>query len=199
MTIRGAIARGLISARTRFESTLRTAAAKSSAEFGAGSRILESGNVYNIRKLRSAMRIGEHSLIAGDLLTFAHGGEIFIGDWCYVGAGSRIWSAASIQIGNRVLISHGVNVHDCDSHPKDPLQRHRQFVEIATTGHPGSMGSVTSAPIVIEDDVWIGFNATIMKGVTIGKRSIVAAGTLLTKSVPADSVVIANSVRQIDG
>lgn len=196
MTIRGAIARSVLAARSRFESSLRTAAARSCAEIGSGSRILEGGNVYNIRKIRDAVRIGQHSLISGDLLTFAHGGKISVGDWCFVGAGSRIWSAASIQIGNRVLISHGVNVHDSDSHPKDSLERHRQFVAIATAGHPLNLDSVGSAPILIEDDVWIGFNATVMKGVTIGARSIVAAGTVLTKSVPADSVVIAGSTRQ---
>lgn len=198
MSMQGAIARGLLAARSRLESTLRTAAARSSAQLGVGSRILESGNIYNIRKVRSAVRVGQHSLIAGDLLTFAHGGEISIGEWCYVGAGSRIWSAASIQIGDRVLISHGVNVHDCDSHPKDAQVRHRQFVKIATVGHPIDVDSVESAPIYIEDDVWIGFNATIMKGVRIGARSIVAAGTLLTKSIQPDSIAIGSIVRQAE-
>jgi acetyltransferase-like isoleucine patch superfamily enzyme len=196
MRMMGSIARALLSGRARFESSLRTAAGRGAAELGAGSRILDSGSIYNIRAARAAVRIGEHSLIAGELLTFAHGGQISIGDWCYVGAGSRIWSAASIRIGDRVLISHGVNVHDCDSHPKDPLQRHRHFVEIATTGHPARVDSLASAAIVIEDDVWIGFNAIIMKGVTVGKRSIVAAGTLVTKSVPADTVLIGGSTRQ---
>jgi acetyltransferase-like isoleucine patch superfamily enzyme len=198
MSIQGSIARGLLAARNRLESALRTAAARSNAEMGTGSRILEGGNLYNIRKVRSAVRIGHHSLIAGDLLTFAHGGEISIGEWCYVGAGSRIWSAASIHIGNRVLISHGVNVHDCDSHPKDPQERHRQFVRIATVGHPMDVDSLGSAPIYIEDDVWIGFNAIIMKGVRIGARSIVAAGTLLTKSIEPDSVAIGAAVRQAE-
>lgn len=198
MSIQGILARGLLRARNRFESSLRTAAARANAELDAGSRILESGNVYNIRKIRSAMRIGKHSLIGGDLLTFAHGGEISIGEWCYVGAGSRIWSAASIQIGNRVLISHGVNVHDCDSHPKDPQVRHEQFMKIATVGHPADVNSIDSAPICIEDDVWIGFNAIILKGVRIGARSIVAAGTLVTKSMEPDSVAIGNSVRRVE-
>jgi acetyltransferase-like isoleucine patch superfamily enzyme len=196
MSIQGAIARTLLKARSRFESTLRTTAARSCADLDIGSRILEGGNLYNIRKIRSAVRVGRHSLIAGDLLTFAHGGEISIGEWCYVGAGSRIWSASSIRIGDRVLISHGVNIHDCDSHPKDPQVRHEQFMQIAKVGHPTDVGVIDSSPIYIEDDVWIGFNATILKGVTIGARSIVAAGTLLTKSIGPDSVAIGNTVRR---
>jgi acetyltransferase-like isoleucine patch superfamily enzyme len=177
---------------------VRTAAARASANLGSQARVLSGGNIYNIRKMRDAIQVGQNSLIAGDLLTFAHGGQIKIGAWCYVGAGSRIWSAASIEIGDRVLISHGVNIHDSDSHPKDPSERHLQFVQIATTGHPQSIESIAASPICIEEDVWIGFNVTIMKGVRVGARSIVAAGSTLTKSVAPDSIVIGGEVRRVE-
>ena len=63
--------------------------------------------------------IGGHSHIRGELMIFGHGGRISIGEWCYVGVGTRIWSAASIEIGNRVLISHSVNIFD-NSDPSAP-------------------------------------------------------------------------------
>ena len=86
----GVIAQVLLAARARFDSMLRTAAARASANLGSGARILSGGNIYNIRKTRDAIQVGHHSLIAGDLLTFAHGGQINVGAWCYIGAGSRV-------------------------------------------------------------------------------------------------------------
>ncbi len=111
---------------------------------------------------------------------FAHGGRILFGEWCFVGEGTRVWSASSVTIGDRVLISHGVNIHDCDSHPRDPAERHRHYRELRESGHPRTLDSVPNAPVVIGDDAWIGFNATVLKGVTIGARSIVAAGSIVT-------------------
>ena len=67
-----------------------------------------SARIRNIRGDTEKILVGPHTRILGELLTFAHGGEIKIGEWCYVGEGSRIWSAASIAIGDRVLISHFV-------------------------------------------------------------------------------------------
>src|SRR5580658_1777800 len=195
MSIRGGFARAVLAARRRAVSALRTWAARDEAELQPGARLIESGAVYNIRGVRGAIKVGTGSVVAGDLLTLAHGGRIAIGSWCYVGANSRIWSAASIDIGDRVLISHNVNIHDCDSHPREPLMRHRQFVAIATSGHPRGIDGIEAAPIRIEDDAWIGFNVTILKGVTVGARSIVGAGSIVTSDIPVDSVVIGNSIR----
>jgi acetyltransferase-like isoleucine patch superfamily enzyme len=156
--------------------------------------VLEDGRIMNARRRRDSIRIGSRSVIGGELLTFAHGGEISIGDWCYVGAGTRVWSAARISIGNRVLISHGVNIHDSDSHPKDAKARHEQFRAIAVAGHPSSVSGIAAAPITIGDDAWIGFNASILKGVTIGAGSIIAAGSMVTRDVPPASLHVGTAV-----
>jgi len=97
----------------------------------------------------------------------------------------------SIQIGNRVLISHDVNIHDGTGHSTDPNERHEHFKKIITESHPKTwdeMPGVNSSPIIIEDDVWISFGVTILKGVRIGARSIIAAGSIVSKDVPPDSV-----------
>lgn len=127
----------------------------------------------------------------GDLTTFAHGGKIFIGEWCYIGEGARIWSASSIVIHDRVLIAHGVNVFDNLTHPLDAGERHKHFKQIATVGHPRQI-DLGERPVVIEEDAWIGAGAFVMRGVTIGKGAIVAAGAVVTKDVPAGSIVAGN-------
>jgi len=191
------LSRGLMAASKagdRARVLLRRAMFGGVAEIGPRVRFLDGGSVANIRGERGAVRIGAHSIIGGELLTFAHGGSIAIGEWCYVGAGTRIWSAAEIVIGDRVLVSHGVNIHDSDSHPRDPGARHQQFVAIARHGHPRFITGIAAAPVKIGDDAWIGFNATVLKGVTIGARSIVGAGSIVTRDVPPDSLYIGNAI-----
>lgn len=193
----GWLSRGLLAvsgAGNRARVLLRRAMYGGVAEIGPRARFLDGGSVANIRGQRGAVRIGAHSIISGELLTFAHGGSIVIGEWCYVGAGTRIWSAAGIVIGDRVLVSHGVNIHDSDSHPRDHGARHEQFVAIAGRGHPRSITGIAAAPVRIGDDAWIGFNSTVLKGVTIGARSIIGAGSIVTRDVPPDSLYIGNAV-----
>ena len=158
------------------------------ASFKPGARI------YNVRGQRSAIKVDAYSTIAGELFTFRHGGQIDIGQWCYVGEGTRIWSAEHIRIGNRVLIAHNVNIHDTDSHPLDAHERHRHFVDIVRHGHPATMNTIKSSAIRIGDDAWIGFNSIILKGVDIGEGSIVAAGSIVNKDVPPDSLYIYGNI-----
>src|SRR2546429_373703 len=127
MSFRGCCASVVLGASRRLASRLRTWAAMEQAELAPGSRLTSSATIDNIRGIRSAIRVGTGSIIAGQLFTFAHGGRIAIGSWSYVGTNSRIWSAVSIEIGDRVLISHNVNIHDCDSHAHDSTLRHRQI------------------------------------------------------------------------
>ena len=137
------------------------------------------------------IQIDEHSVVESELFIFGHGGRINIGKWCYVGPDTRIWSAAHISIGDRVLISHGVNIFDSLTHPISPKLRHAQFREIAIKGHPKSI-DLSEAPVVIEDDAWIGAGAMVLRGVRIGARSIVGAGSVVTRDIPPDSIVAGN-------
>ena len=134
------------------------------------------------------IKIGLHSHIRGELLLFAHGGTITIGEYCYVGQGSRIWSAKSICIGNRVLIAHLVNIVDNITHPISARERHKQFKEIVNSGHPTEI-DLKEMSVVIEDDVWIGCMSVILKGVTIGDGAIIAANSVVNNDVKANTVV----------
>ena len=135
--------------------------------------------------------IGKDCIINGYLLVYNHGGRLRVGDHCFIGPDCRIWSASNITIGNRVLIAHNVNIHDNNSHPVDPKERHDDFMHILKFGLREE-NDLKEKPVVIEDDVWIGFNSTILKGVTIGKGAIIGACSIITKDVPAYAVVVGN-------
>jgi acetyltransferase-like isoleucine patch superfamily enzyme len=170
---------------------------KSISAVDSQARVLPEGKIVNIRNSYAAIRIGANTVVGGELMTFGHGGEIKIGEWCYVGEHSRIWSAEKIEIGNRVLISHNVNIHDTNSHPLNSDLRHQHFRDISTTGHPRKGLDLVSRPIIIEDDVWIGFNSIILKGVTIGEGAIIGAGSVVTKDVSSWTIVGGNPAKII--
>jgi acetyltransferase-like isoleucine patch superfamily enzyme len=140
---------------------------------------------------RERIRIGGNSWIKGYLLVFNHGGQITIGEHCFIGSDSKIWSACNIHIGNRVLISHNVNIHDSNSHPTDAQKRHLDYLHIRSKGLPLE-NDLNEKAIIIEDDVWIGFNSIILKGVKIGKGAIIGAGSLIAKDVESYTIVAGN-------
>ena len=98
---------------------------------------------------------------------------------------TRMWIHNSIKIGDHVKIGACVLMTDTDAHPIDFVAR--RFTSEGTK----------SVPIVIEEDVWIGAHCVILKGVTIGARSIIGAGSVVTKSIPADCVAAGNPCRVI--
>jgi maltose O-acetyltransferase len=152
-----------------------------------GVRFLRTASVISHRK-PEAIEVGDHSVVGAELLVFPDRGRIRVGSHCFIGPQTRIWSGDTIEIGDRVLISHGVNIHDSAAHSLSAAERHRHFIEILLNRN-SMLGDVRTSPIVIEDDAWIGFNAVIMKGVRIGKGAIVAAGTVVTHDVPAFTIV----------
>lgn len=152
--------------------------------------------IVNLKRDRGSIVVGAHSHVRGQLLTFAAGGHISIGEWTYVGEGSRIWSEASVLVGSHVLIAHLVDIHDTDSHPLDWGVR-RLDAEAILSGRGPRPDSTRAAPVLIEDDVWIGFKASVLKGVRIGRGSIVAAGSMVTKDVAPWTLVAGNPARTI--
>jgi maltose O-acetyltransferase len=156
------------------------------ARIDPSARLYPQAQIENLLKEPRRIVIAANSHIRGRLLTYAHGGQITVGEWCYIGVRAEIWS-----IGNRVLIAHDVNIHDGTAHALDAQERHLHFRQIIEKGHPPTwdeLPGVSSAPIVIEDDVWISFGVILLKGVTIGKGSVIAAGSIVTKDVPPYSL-----------
>lgn len=146
--------------------------------------------LQNILGEQDSICIGAFSTINGRLLTYGHGGSISIGEYCFVGPRTELWSMNSISIGNRVLISHDVNIHDGTGHSINAVERHRHYKQIITSGHPRSiveLPGLNSGPIIIEDDVWISFGVIVLQGVTIGRGSVIAAGSIVVQDVPPES------------
>jgi len=160
---------------------------EANAVLGPQVMIAPEGEIENCFSERENIRVGGHCYIRGRLLTLTRGAKLSIGEWCYVGRRSEVWSMESVTIGNRVLIAHDVNIHDHTAHSRDASERHAHFRQIIEKGHPSNIEGVPgvkTAPVVIEDDVWISFGVTILKGVRIGAGSIVAARALVTKDIP---------------
>lgn len=160
---------------------------------------------------------GKNLQIPGKVLWLIRGARITIGDNFYLSSGNgvnpiasnlqadvyvepganltignnvgmsstRLWIHESARIGNNVKIGGCVLITDTDAHPMDYMARR------------SSNEGTKSAPVVIEDDVWVGAHCIILKGVTIGARSIIGAGSVVTKSIPADRVAAGNPCKVI--
>lgn len=145
------------------------------------------------------LTIGSSNILYGNMIFENKTGHIRIGNRCYIGGGSSIISINSVEIGDDVTISYGVTVYDHNSHSiyweerKDDTNR---MLEALNSGSGfiknKDWSGVKSAPVKINDKVWIGFGSSIMKGVTIGEGSVVAANSVVVKDVPPYTVVGGN-------
>lgn len=146
-----------------------------------------------IRSARSAMRrnvsIGADSVIHCRFSFDRPQARIAIGDRCYIG-NSQLVAAGEIEIWNDAIVSWGVTVVDHNSHALSWESRRRDVLDWGMGKKDWSAVSVK--PVVIQDRTWIGFNAIILKGVTIGSGAIVGAGAVVTRDVPPCAIVAGN-------
>ncbi|MGO9133447.1 MAG: acyltransferase [Methylovirgula sp.] len=140
----------------------------------------------------AAIAIGEKSVVRG-VLRAEQRGHIHIADHCYIGDDVILSAHVGIDIAPDVLIAHGCQIFDNVSHPLDAAERAAHFRAILA-GQPFE-AKIPAAPVVIEPSVWIGLNSIIMRGVRIGARSVVAAGSVVVDSVEPDTVVAGNPAR----
>jgi len=104
---------------------------------------------------------------------------IDIGDDCGF-TGTTIVAADRLTIGDRVLVGGNAMIVDFDFHPLTP------------EGRAEDINAGAAAPIVIEDDVFVGMEALILKGVTVGEGAVVGAGAVVTQDVPPRTVAAGN-------
>ena len=167
----------------------RQCCASTGAEFQATAQIHNPWDARNIK-------IGQGSLICGELLLNRESAKITIGEWCFIGTGAKLWAIDRIAIGDHVFISHGVHILDNNSHSVELDDRAAAFLELRRTGTIAAE-PIDRAPVTIEDHAWIGFNAAILKGVTVGRGAIVGAGAFVTHDVAPMTTVVGNPARQV--
>lgn len=141
-----------------------------------------------------SITLGQDCILNTRIAFDREGGVFECGDRCYIGA-SHMVVARKISLGDDVVISWGVTIVDHNSHAVDWAQRANDVLDWGRGAKDWS--NVTIAPVTIHDKAWIGFNASILKGVTIGEGAIVAAGAVVTKDVPAYSVVAGNPAKVV--
>lgn len=166
-------------------------------QYGKNLRIFN--NIY--------IRLGNNSkIVIGDNFTFSSGGgynplarnikgaiemeekaSIYIGNNVGISA-SCLWIYKSLRIGDRTKIGGDCIIIDSDAHSLNYLERRN-----GETDRPRAK----SKGIVIEEDVLIGARCIILKGVTIGARSIVGAGSVISKDIPADCIAAGNPAKVI--
>lgn len=143
----------------------------------------------------SQIRLGSRTICRGILLCDGGLGSIEIGDLVYLGDEVIISTRDRIRIGSRTLVAHGVQIFDNDSHPTDAVERHADYLNLLG-GRPRTH-VIPAKPIEIGEDCWIGANSIVLKGVKIGSRSVVAAGSVVTADVAEDCVVAGNPARVV--
>jgi len=163
-------------------------------KFGVGF-YCESAQIFcKVRSLQpDALVFGDHvSCYAGCSFAIGENARCSVGSFTLLN-GALIMAEECIEIGSHCLISWNVAIADGDFHPLNPAQRRTDAEALAPfyEGRP-ARPQLRSAPVMIRDNVWIGMNSTILKGVTIGENSVVAAGSIVTKSVPPNVVVAGN-------
>lgn len=127
--------------------------------------------------------LGEHVYVEQDVW-IKGSAPVSVGDRTIIGRRCVIGCNAGVSIGNNVLIAENVSIRDTD-HRFDG-----SAVPIRDQG-------ITCAPVVIGDNVWIGYGAVITKGVRVGAGSVVGANSVVTRDVPANAIVVGAPARKI--
>jgi acetyltransferase-like isoleucine patch superfamily enzyme len=136
-------------------------------------------------QLRSSVRSNplgpNHAVI---LCTLQAGAKLEVGE-NFAMTGGVLCAAESIKIGNNVSVGANCTIVDTDFHPIHPGMRRQ---------HP-QQGK--SAPVIIGDNVFIGMNSLVLKGVTIGENSVIGAGSVVSTSIPDNTIAVGNPARAI--
>jgi acetyltransferase-like isoleucine patch superfamily enzyme len=150
---------------------------------------------YAFKRFRSkqpdALRIGSNATMDGVHFALGEEGRVSIGDYCYF-TNAVLLCELELRIGNYVVIGWNATIADTDFHPLAPAERIADAIACSPLGKGRPRPEIAKKPVVIEDDVWIGPNATILKGVRIGAGAWIEAGSLVTHDVPPRSSMLGN-------
>jgi acetyltransferase-like isoleucine patch superfamily enzyme len=143
-----------------------------------------------------ALALGSQCTMDGVHFDLGIKGKVRVGDFCYF-TNAVLLCELEMQIGNYVVIGWNTTLADTDFHPIAPAERIADAIACSPLGKGHPRPTITPRPIIIEDNVWIGPNATILKGVRIGAGAWIEPGSLITKDVPPRARMMGNPAQII--
>ncbi|WP_347927690.1 glycosyltransferase [Pseudomonas helvetica] len=198
--IRAGLIRRLVQRAIKIKNTLAGELQHSGVDL-SGQRFLRAGTGTRLEALyidvrvniedRPYVNIGEYSHVGGTFVFERGLGDITIGNRSSIGGGCKLicTQEGGIHIGNNVMLSWDCTVMDSDSHSLNPEVRAsdaydwKAGVDANRIGAYKDWSQVASAPIRIDDNVWVGFETAILKGVHIGKGAVIGARSMVTRDV----------------
>jgi acetyltransferase-like isoleucine patch superfamily enzyme len=147
-------------------------------------------------KLNPGLIVGDNCTMDGVHFAIGEKGYIEIGRYCYF-TNAVLLCELEIEIGDYVVIGWNTTIADTDFHPIAPAERIADSIACSPLGKNQTRPEIVRKKVVIEDDVWIGPNATILKGVRIGTGAFIEAGTLVVSDIPPRARVIGNPAQII--
>ena len=142
------------------------------------------------------LKVGNNVTIRSATLATEENAFIEIGDYTFI-SNASIACHKRVSIGRYVCIAGGVNIVDTDFHPVTPADRMADTIALSPAGDKNFRPAFLSEPVIIEDDVWIGCNATILKGVRIGKGAIIQPGAVVSKNVNPGAIMSGNPAKEV--
>lgn len=179
----------------------------------------ETASAIELVEEQAALSVGNECIFWGNSSINALGqGKLSIGGRTTIGVNNKIYCRDAISIGTHVMTSWDVTIYDYDPHPTNPEMRKKQVDYMTGKFNPLSNMSKTGlsdtdiaffdsywedfanfahAPVTIGDNVWIGFGVSIFKGVTIGDNCVIAAKSVVTKDIPANSIAAGIPAKEV--
>lgn len=140
---------------------------------------------------KSALVIGHDCTMDGVHFALGEEARVTIGDYCCF-SNAILLCELELRIGSYVVIGWNATIADSDFHPLSPAQRIADTIACSPLAQGRPRPPIVMKPVIIEDDVWIGPNATILKGVRIGAGAFIEPGALVTRDVPPRARVQGN-------
>jgi acetyltransferase-like isoleucine patch superfamily enzyme len=160
---------------------------------GVGTRLV---GLVERRAAGGYIGIGERCLIHGQLVLERSESRISIGSNSFIGGGTTLDCVLSIELEDDVLLSYDCIVADCDNH-SSKLDLRKGDLEAWMHNTRRNWDLSPMAPVRICRGAWIGARSIILKGVTVGEGAIVGAGSVVTKDIPAFTIVAGNPARTV--
>lgn len=165
--------------------------------------LMESFRIVSNPRHTGLVRIGDDTMLDCTIIFESDRGDVTIGNRVFIGNSTLICRTA-IVFEDDIFVAWGCHFYDHDSHSQDYREREKDMTRQLEDYRGGrdfiaskDWSVVSTRPIRVCSHAWVGMNCIVLKGVTIGEGAIVAAGSIVTRDVPAWTVVAGNPARVV--